>query len=130
MRTLRTELDAALRRLYVGFTELDAAAPGLRSQPQRQSRSAHLLSIRLDQHGLLLHAAAYVHLERKKCCGFLELEVNYVIGRKKALRSTLRNRNPEGTTKSFCAVDGVRARQSRKTADLVKIVTINQIHTT
>ena len=97
------------------------------SHPQRQSRSAHLLSIRLDQHGLPLHAAAYVHLELKKCCGFLELEVDYVIRCEKALRSTLRNRELEGTTKSFCAVDGVRARQSRKTADLTEIVTKRQI---
>ena len=97
-------------------------------QPQQQSRSAHLLSIRLEQHGLPLHAAAYVHLELKKCCGFLELEVDHVIGCEKALRSTLRNRELEGTTKSFCASDGRRRRQSRKTRDLVKIVTINQIH--
>ena len=101
-----------------------------RSQPQRQSLSAHLLSIRLEQHGLPLHAATYVHLELKKCCGFLELEVDYVIGCEKALRSPMRNRELHRTTESFCAVDGVRARQSRKTADLVKIVTINQIHTT
>ena len=100
------------------------------AQPQRQSCSAHLLSIRLEQHGLPLHAAAYVHLELKKCCGFLELEVDYVIGCEKALRSPMRNRELHRTTESFCAVDGVRARQSRKTADLVKIVTINQIHTT
>ena len=100
------------------------------SQPQRQSHSAHLLSIRLEQHGLPLHAAAYVHLELKKCCGFLELQVDYVIGFEKALRSTLRNRDPEGTTKSFCAVDGVRARQSRKTRDLTEIVIKRQIHTT
>ena len=93
------------------------------SQPQRQSLSAHLLSIRLDQHSLPLHAAAYVHLELKKCCGFLELEVDYVIRFEKALRSGLRNRELQATTKSFCAVDGVRARQSRKTADLAKIVT-------
>jgi hypothetical protein len=63
-------------------------------------------------------------------CGFLELEVDHVIGCGKALRSGLRNRELQATTESFCAVDGVRARQSRKTADLVKIVTINQIHTT
>ena len=100
------------------------------SQPQRQSRSAHLLSIRLDQHGLPLHAAAYVHLELKKCCGFLELEVDYVIGCEKALRSPMRNRELHRTTESFCAVDGARARQSRKTADLRKIVTYSQIHTT
>ena len=100
------------------------------SHPQRQSRSAHLLSIRLEQHGMLRHAAAYVHLELKKCCGFLELQIDKAIICGKALRSTLRKREPEGTTKSFCAVDGVRARQSRKTADLVKIVTINQIRTT
>ena len=100
------------------------------SQPQRQSRSAHLLSIRLEQQAMLLHAAAYVHLELKKCCAFLELEVDHVIGCEKALRSPMRNRELHRTTESFCAVDGVRARQSRKTADLVKIVTINQIHTT
>mgnify|MGYP000721564527 CR=1 FL=1 len=100
------------------------------SQPQWQSRSAHLLSIRLEQHGLPFHAAAYVHLKLKKCLGFLELEVDHVIGCEKSLRSTLRNCKLEGTTKSFCAVDGVRARQSRKTADLAKIVTINEIHTT
>ena len=100
------------------------------SQEQRQSRSAHLLSIRLEQHGLPLHAAAYVHLELEKCRRFLELEVDHVIGCGKALRSTLRNRKLEGTTKSFCAVDGVRARQSRYNRDLVRIVTINQIHTT
>ena len=76
------------------------------------------------------HGAAYVHLELKKCCGFLELQIDHVIGFGKALRSTLRNRELEGTTKSFCVVDGVRARQSRKTRDLVKNVTINQIHTT
>ena len=75
------------------------------------------------------HGAAYVHLELKKCCGFLELQIDHVIGFGKALRSTLRNSELEGTTKSFCAVDGVRARQSRKTRDLVKNVTINQIHT-
>ena len=100
------------------------------SQPQRQSCSGHLLSIRLDQHGLPLHAAAYVHLELKKRCGFLELEVDYVIRFEKALRSGLRNRELKATTESFCAVDGVRARQSRKTADLRKIVTYSQIHTT
>ena len=62
------------------------------AQSMRQSCSAHLLSIRLDQHGLPLHAAAYVHLELKKCCGFLELEVDYVMGFGKALRSPMRNR--------------------------------------
>ena len=92
------------------------------SQLQRQSRSAHLLSIRLEKYGLPFHAAAYVHLQLKKCCGFLELEVDHVIGFGKALRSTLRNREPEGTTKSFCASDGVRARQSRKTVDPTEIV--------
>jgi hypothetical protein len=66
----------------------------------------------------------------QEMCGFLELEVDHVIGCGKALRSGLRNRELQATTESFCAVDGVRARQSRKTADLVKIVTINQIHTT
>ena len=84
------------------------------AQAKRLSRNAHLLSIRLEQHGLPFHAAAYVHLELKKCCGFLELQIDHVIGFGKALRSTLRNRDPEGTTKSFCAVDGMRARQSRK----------------
>ena len=76
------------------------------------------------------HGAAYVHLELMKCCRFHELQIDHVIGFGKALRSTLRNRELEGTTKSFCVVDGVRARQSRKTRDLVKNVTINQIHTT
>ena len=76
------------------------------------------------------HGAAYVHLELMKCCRFHELQIDHVIGFGKALRSTLRNRELEGTTKSFCAVDGVRARQSRKTRDLRKIVTFSQIHTT
>ena len=76
------------------------------------------------------HAAAYVHLELKKCCGFLELEVDHIIRCGKALRSGLRNRELQATTESFCAVDGVRARQSRNTADLGKIVTNSQIHTT
>ena len=77
------------------------------------------------------HGAAYVHLElMKKCCGFLELQIDHVIGFGKALRSSMRNRELHPTTKSFCAVDGARARQSRKTADLVKNVTIHQIHTT
>ena len=100
------------------------------AHPMQQSRSAYLLSIRLEQHGLLSTPPAYVHLELKKCCGFLELEVDDVIGFEKALRSGLRNRELQATTKSFCAVDGVRARQSRKTADLRKIVTYSQIHTT
>ena len=65
------------------------------------------------------HGAAYVHLELMKCCRFHELQIDHVIGFGKALRSTLRNRELEGTTKSFCVVDGVRARQSRKTRDLV-----------
>ena len=26
------------------------------------------------------HGAAYVHLELKKCCGFLELQIDHVIG--------------------------------------------------
>ena len=89
-----------------------------------------LLSIRLEQHGLPFHTAAYVHLKLKKCLGFLELEVDHVIRCEKALRSPMRNRELHRTTKSFCAVDGVRARQSRKTADLRKIVTFSQIHTT
>ena len=76
------------------------------------------------------HGAAYVHLELMKCCRFHELQIDHVIGFGKALRSTLRNSELEGTTKSFCAVDGVRARQSRKTRDLGKIVTFSQIHTT
>ena len=59
--------------------------------------------------------------------GFLELEVDHVIGCEKALRSTLRNRELEGTTESFCAMDGARRRQSRKTTDLVRIVTVNEI---
>jgi hypothetical protein len=100
------------------------------AHPMQQSRSAYLLSIRLEQHGLLSTPPAYVHLELKKCFGFLELEVDHVIVCEKALRSPMRNRELHRTTESFCAVDGVRARQSRKTADLVKIVTINQIHTT
>ncbi len=49
------------------------------AQPQRQSCSAHLLSIRLEQHDLLRHAAAYAHLELKKYSGILELEVDYVV---------------------------------------------------
>ena len=84
----------------------------------------------LEQHGCAFHASAYVHLELKKCGGFLELEVDHVIGFRKALRSGLRNRELQATTESFCALDGVRARQSRKTADLVKTVTINQIWAT
>ena len=59
------------------------------SQLQQQSRSAHLLSIRLEQYGLPFHAAAYVHLQLKKCCCFLELEVDHVIGFGKALCSWL-----------------------------------------
>ena len=78
----------------------------------------------------MFHATAYGHLELKKCCGFLELEVDHITGFRKALRSPMRNRELHRTAESFCAVDGVRARQSRKPADLVKIVTINQIHTT
>ena len=101
------------------------------AHPMQQSRSAYLLSIRLEQHGLLSTPPAYVHLELKKCFGFLELEVDHVIGFGKALRSGLSNRElHEATTKSFCASDGRRRRQSRKTRDLVKIVIINQIHTT
>ena len=61
------------------------------AHPMQQSRSAYLLSIRLEQHGLLSTPPAYVHLELKKCFGFLELEVDHVIGFGKALRSTLRN---------------------------------------
>ena len=49
------------------------------AHPMQQSRSAYLLSIRLEQHGLLSTPPAYVHLELKKCFGFLELEVDYVI---------------------------------------------------
>ena len=48
------------------------------SHEQRQSRSTHLLSIRQEQHGLPLHAAAYVHLELKKCRGFLEWRLRHV----------------------------------------------------
>ena len=76
------------------------------------------------------HGAAYVHLELKKYCGFLELQIDHVIGFGKALRSWMGNRELHPTTESFCAVDGVRARQSRKTRDLGKIVTYSQIHTT
>jgi hypothetical protein len=97
------------------------------AHPMQQSRSAYLLSIRLEQHGLLSTPPAYVHLELKKCFGFLELEVDHVIVCEKALRSPMRNRELHRTTESFCAVDGVRARHSRKRPDLVKIVTINQI---
>ena len=97
------------------------------AHPMQQSRSAYLLSIRLEQHGLLSTPPAYVHLELKKCFGFLELEVDHVIGFGKALRSPVRNRELHRTTKSFCASDGVRARQPRKTADLAEIVIINQI---
>ena len=46
------------------------------------------------------HGAAYVHLELMKCCRFHELQIDHVIGFGKALRSTLRNRELEGTTKS------------------------------
>jgi hypothetical protein len=97
------------------------------SQLQQQSRSAHLLSIRLEQYGLPFHAAAYVHLQLKKCCGFLELEVDHVIGCEKALRSWMRNRELHPTTESFCASDGRRRRQSRNTADLTEIVIKRQI---
>ena len=76
------------------------------------------------------HGAAYVHLELMTCCRFHELQIDHVIGFGKALRSWMRNRELHPTTKSFCVVDGVRARQSRKTADLRKIVTFSQIHTT
>ena len=97
------------------------------AHPMQQSRSAYLLSIRLEQHGLLSTPPAYVHLELKKCFGFLELQIDHVIGFGKALRSPVRNRELHRTTKSFCASDGVRARQPRKTADLAEIVIINQI---
>ena len=76
------------------------------AHPMQQSRSAYLLSIRLEQHGLHSTPPAYVHLELKKCFGFLELEVDHVIGFGKALRSTLRNRELEGTSyyeERFCA---------------------------
>ena len=73
------------------------------------------------------HGAAYVHLELMKCCRFHELQIDHVIGFGKALRSPMRNRELHRTTESFCMVDGVRARQSRKTRDLAKIVTINEI---
>ena len=48
------------------------------------------------------HGAAYVHLELMTCCRFHELQIDHVIGFGKALRSTLRNGELEGTTKSFC----------------------------
>ena len=97
------------------------------AQAKRLSRSAHLLSIRLEQHGLPFHAAAYVHLELKKCCCALELEVDDIMGFGKALRSSMRNRELHRTTESFCASDGRRRRQSRKTLDLTEIVTKRQI---
>ena len=37
------------------------------------------------------HGAAYVHLELKKCRGFLELQIDHVIGFGKALCSPVRN---------------------------------------
>ena len=75
----------------------------------------------------MLHTPLSVKLKLKKSCGFLELQVDCDLGFEKALRSGLGNRTLQATTKSFCASDGVRARQPRKTADLAEIVTINQI---
>ena len=75
----------------------------------------------------MLHTPLSVKLKLKKSCGFLELQVDCDLGFEKALRSGLGNRTLQATTKSFCAMDGARRRQSRKTTDLVKIVTINEI---
>ena len=107
------------------------------AQAKRLSRSAvsaHLLSIRLEQHGLPFHAAAYVHLELMKCCRFHELQIGrsttssdseklFVVGCAIASSIQLRRAFARWTERA-------RARQSRKTADLGKIVAYSQIHTT
>ena len=58
------------------------------------------------------HGAAYVHLELMKCRRFHELQIDHVIGFGKALRSTLRNRELEGTTKSFCGICAVETERA------------------
>ena len=75
----------------------------------------------------MLHAPLRVKLKLKKSFGFLELQVDDDLGFEKALRSPMRNRKHHRTTKSFGAMDGARRRQSRKTTDLVRIVTVNEI---
>ena len=115
----------------------ESAAEACPSQAQamQQSRSAHLLSIRLEQHGLRSTPRRMSTWSSRNAVVFLSWrseprEVVILIGFVKALRSSMRNRELHRTTESFCASDGRRRRQSRKTADLVKIVIINQIHTT
>ena len=106
-----------------------------RNVPESSAADAAVAQLAPVQHqaGAALpafHAAAYVHLNPKKCCGFLEIDIDHVIGCRKALRSPMRNRELHRTTESFRAVDGARARQSRKTRDLTEIVMKRQIHTT
>ena len=58
------------------------------AQAKRLSRNAHLLSIRLEQAGLRSTACGVRSPGAvKKCCGFLELQIDHVIGFGKALRS-------------------------------------------
>ena len=57
---------------------------------------------------------------------FSDPEVHYVIEFEKALRSTQRNRNLEGTTKRLFGVDGTPRRQSRRAACLRQIGRFSQ----
>ena len=92
------------------------------SQAKRYSLGAHLLSIRLEQTCLHSTPRRVPTWNSGKAAAFLELKIDDDFGSEKALRSTPRNRVPEGTTASFGALDGARRRQSRKTRDLGKSV--------
>ena len=61
---------------------------------------------------------------------FSDPEIHYVIEFEKALRSTQRNRDLEGTTKRLFGVDGTPRRQSRRAACLRQIGTFSQTCTT
>ena len=77
------------------------------------------------------HGAAYVHLELMKCCRFHELQIDHVIGFGKALRSPMACAIASSIGLYGELLRGGRSERSaiveRKTRDLVKIVTINEI---
>jgi len=102
------------------------------AHPMQQSRSAHLLSIRLEQHGLRSTPRRMSTWSSRNAVVFLSCRSTTSSDSEKlfVVRCGISRELHRVTTESFCAVDGVRARQSRKPADLVKNVTINQIHTT
>ena len=112
--------------LYLAWSGRAAEACPSQAQSMRLSCSAHLLSIRLISISTPRRAWKW---SSQMLCFHVTVHDDERSGRRQPTGCT---RNSAARATSWFAVDGSKrvGVSARKTADLVKIVTINQIHTT